>query len=69
MQKDKKIFYWNEDTVDYYVRHEETNGWPSTATRILEFVTNECDLEEDETVIDLFRSLSEAVYNKINYAE
>ena len=44
-----KEFYWEQDTLDYYTRHEETNGWPSTATRILEYVTHECDLEEGET--------------------
>jgi len=36
-------FYFDEDTVNYYVEFEELNGWASTAMRIYEYVADECD--------------------------
>ena len=49
-----KQFEWNEDTINYFTELEELNGIAHVSKRILEFVINDCDLEDGETIQDLF---------------
>ena len=60
----KKTFYWNDETIQYFVDRLDADGWPAVATLIYTFVHTECDLEDDETEKDLFEDLCEQVYNK-----
>jgi len=60
-----KEFYWNPETLDYYVDLCDLNGFALVAIRVLDFVTNECDLEDGETIEQLFASLMTQVENKI----
>jgi hypothetical protein len=52
-----KEFYWNPETIEYYVDLYDLNGFALVAIRVLDFVTNECSLEDGESVEDLFASL------------
>ena len=52
-----KQFEWNEDTINYFTELEELNGIAHVSKRILEFVINDCDLEDGETIQDLFNDI------------
>lgn len=52
-----KQFEWNEDTINYFTELEELNGIAHVSKRILEFVINDCDLEDGETIKDLFNDI------------
>jgi hypothetical protein len=60
-----KQFYWDPETVQHFAELQDGNGWAHTATRILEFVQEDCTLEDSETANDLFKSLMEAVEDYI----
>ena len=60
----KKTFYWNDDTLQYFVDRLDADGWPAVDNLRYTFVHTECDLEDDETEKDLFEDLCEQVYNK-----
>jgi len=62
-----KEFYWNPETIEYYVDLYDLNGFALVAIRVLDFVTNECSLEDGESVEDLFASLITQVENKIQF--
>jgi len=62
-----KEFYWNDETINYYVDLYDLNGFALVAIRVLDFVTNECSLEDGESVEDLFASLITQVENKIQF--
>ena len=62
-----KEFYWNDETIDYYVDLYVLNGFAHVAIRVLDFVTNECSLEDGESVEDLFASLITQVEDKIQF--
>lgn len=59
-------FYWDSDTIDYYVNFEEVNGWASTAMRIYEYVADECDWSDEKDMRALYLDLLTQVENKIN---
>lgn len=59
-------FYWDSDTIDYYVNFEEVNGWASTAMRIYEYVADECDWGDEKDMRALYLDLLTQVENKIN---
>ena len=59
-------FYFDEDTVNYYVEFEELNGWASTAMRIYEYVADECDWSDEADMRALYLDLLEQVEDKIN---
>jgi hypothetical protein len=61
-----KQFYWDPETIFYFAEMQDGNGWSHTATRILEFVQEDCTLEDGETVNDLFRSLMQTVEDYAN---
>lgn len=62
----KSKFYWDSDTIDYYVNFEELNGWASTAMRIYEYVADECDWDGESDMRALYLDLLTQVENKIN---
>jgi hypothetical protein len=62
-------FTWNEDTIDYFAELQDASGWAHVAQRVLSFVTHECDLEDGETIQDLFNDLIVKVEDKINKEE
>ena len=59
-------FYWDSDTIDYYVNFEDANGWASTAMRIYEYVADECDWSDEADMRALYLDLLEQVEDKIN---
>jgi len=59
-------FAWNEDTIDYYVNFEETNGWANTAMRIYEYVADECEWEDETDMRAVYLDLLEQVEAEIN---
>lgn len=59
-------FYWDSDTIDYYVNFEEVNGWASTAMRIYEYVADECDWSDEKDMRALYLDLLTQVENKID---
>jgi hypothetical protein len=60
-----KEFYWNEETVDYFADLYDLNGWAHAAQRIFSFVLNECDVQDGESLQDLFNDLTVKVENRI----
>lgn len=60
MEKVNK-FYWNSETIDYYVDYKSLNGWASTALSIYEYVADECDWDGEED----FRSLYSDLMNQV----
>ena len=58
-------FYFDSDTVDYYVNFEELNGWASTAMRIYEYVADECDWDGETDMRALYLNLLTQVEDKI----
>jgi len=57
-----KTFYWNEETLQYFKSIE----FNERLNLMMDFVKNECDLEEGETVSMLYNDLNRQVleYNK-----
>lgn len=57
-----KTFYWNEETLQYFKSIE----FNERLNLMMDFVENECDLEEGETVSMLYNDLNRQVleYNK-----
>jgi hypothetical protein len=61
----KKQFEWNEDTINYFTNLEELNGMSHVSKRVLEFVIEDCVLEDDETIQDLFNDIMDKVETKL----
>jgi len=57
-----KKFYWNEETLQHFKSIE----FNERLNLMMDFVKNECDLEEGETVSMLYNDLNKQVleYNK-----
>ncbi len=62
-----KEFYWNDETINYYVDLYDLNGFAHVAIRVFDFVANECSLEDGESVEELFASLITQVEDKIQF--
>ena len=62
----KNKFYWNSETIDYYVEYNYLNGWASTALRIYEYVADECDWDGEEDLRSLYFDLLNQVENVTN---
>mgnify|MGYP003646325231 FL=1 len=62
----KTKFYWNEETINYYVTMYETNDFASISKSILQFVITDCDTPW-ETVQEKFNDLITEVESKIQY--
>ena len=56
-----KRFYWDSETIKYYVEYNYLNGWASTALRIYEYVADECDWDGEAD----FRSLYSDLLNQV----
>ena len=59
-------FYWDSNTIDYYVNFEEVNGWASTAMRIYEYIADECEWSDEKDMRALYLDLLTQVEDKIN---
>jgi len=63
---------FHEKTVDFFVDMEEANGWSHTSYRILQYLqADQIEYEpnnanEESSIQDLFKDLTEQVENKIN---
>lgn len=62
-------FYWDSDTIDYYVNFEELNGWASTAMRIYEYVADECEWSDEKDMRALYLDLLTEVEDKVYESE
>ena len=52
-----KTFYWNEETLQYFKNIE----FNERLNLMMDFVKNECDLENGESVQDLYNDLNKQV--------
>ena len=52
-----KRFFWNEDTLQYFKNIE----FNERLNLMMDFVKNECDLENGESVQDLYNDLNRQV--------
>ncbi len=61
---------FHEETIDFFVDMEEANGWSHTSYRILQYLqADQIEYEsnnDNESIQDLFKDLTEQVENKIN---
>ena len=53
----KNKFYWNQDTIEYFAKIEFNERF----NKMFDFVKYECDLEEGESVQDLYNDLNRQV--------
>lgn len=53
-----KRFYWNEDTLQYF---KNIKFGKERINSMMDFVKNECDLEDGESVQDLYNDLNKQV--------
>ncbi len=58
-------FYWDSDTINYYVEHNYLNGWASTALRIYEYVADECDWDGEGDLRSLYSDLLNQVEEQV----
>jgi len=58
-------FYWDSETINYYVEYNYLNGWASTALRIYEYVADECDWDGEEDFRSLYSDLLNQVEEKV----
>lgn len=56
-------FTWNEETVQHFKEQFETLPSREFIRLLMNFVENECDLEEGETTDDLYSDLLYEVLN------
>jgi len=59
-------FYWDSDTIDYYVKESRKFGNFHTAFEIYKYVADECDWSDEADMRELYLSLLEEVETKIN---
>jgi hypothetical protein len=59
-------FYFDQSTIDYYVDYNYLNGWASTALRVYEYVTDECEWEDEKDLRNLFLDLLNQIEDKLN---
>ena len=65
--KTKNKFYWNEDTIEYFVDYYKVDPrFGALSKSILQFVITDCDTTEN-TVQELFNDLITQVGTKIKY--
>ena len=61
---------FHEETINFFVDMEEANGWSHTSYRILQYLqADQIEYEsnnDNESIQDLFKDLTEQVENKIN---
>ena len=59
-------FYWDSDTIDYYVKESRKFGNFHTAFEIYKYVADECDWEDETDMRAVYLDLLLQVENKIN---
>ena len=59
-------FYFDEDTVDYYVKENEKFGNFHTAFEIYKYIAGECDWDGETDMRALYLDLLKQVEDKIN---
>ncbi len=59
-------FYFDPDTINYYVEYNYLNGWASTALRVYEYVADECDWDGEGDLRLLYSDLLNQIEDKIN---
>jgi hypothetical protein len=59
-------FYWDGDTIDYYVKESRKFGNFHTAFEIYKYVADECDWEDEADMRAVYLDLLLQVENKIN---
>ena len=61
---------FHEETIEFFAQMEEANGWSHTSYRILQYLqADQIEYEsnnDNESIQDLFKDLTEQVENKIN---
>lgn len=57
LNKNMKRFHWNEETLQYFKNIE----FNERLNLMMNFVKNECDLEDGESVQDLYNDLNRQV--------
>ena len=61
---------FHKETIDFFVDMEDANGWSPTSYRILQYLqADQIEYEsnnDNESIQDLFKDLTEQVENKIN---
>ena len=57
LNKNMKRFHWNEETLQYFKNIE----FNERLNLMMDFVKNECDLEDGESVQDLYNDLNKQV--------
>ena len=60
-----KKFYWDPDTIEYFVDLNDLDGDRHMFNRIVEYVKYECQLEDGETHQDLITDLYDKVLEAI----
>lgn len=60
-----KKYYWDSDTIEYFVDLYDLDGENHMLNRILEYVKYECQLEDGETHEDLIVDLINQVFEAI----
>ena len=58
-------FYWDGDTINYYVELEEKKGWVATAFEIYKYVADECDWDGEADLRSLYLDLMNEVNTTI----
>jgi hypothetical protein len=59
-------FYFDEDTVNYYVKESEKFGNFHTAFEIYKYIADECDYDGETDMRALYLDLLKQVEDKIN---
>lgn len=59
-------FYWDSDTIDYYVKESRKFGNFHTAFEIYKYVADECEWENETDMRAVYLDLLLQVENKIN---
>ena len=59
-------FYWDSDTIDYYVKESRKFGNFHTAFEIYKYVADECDWSDEADMRAVYLDLLLQVENKIN---
>ena len=54
----KNKYHWNQDTIEYFAKIEFNERF----NKMFDFVKYECDLEEGESVQDLYNDLNRQVF-------
>ena len=63
MSKSKKI-YWNPDTIDHFIFISNYADVDQVLTQVEQFVSIDCELQENDTEKDLVEDLMNKIYER-----